>query len=75
MVEATEPTLVLGTLKLRILLGLEKIHVGVGDLGASIIGYASRMTFYIPHEPVQVIARIGDAYDAERGPVPQTARV
>jgi hypothetical protein len=50
---------------------LEIFHEGIRDVGTVVVGDTGGRTLHVLHQAVEVIARIGDADDADGGAIPQ----
>jgi hypothetical protein len=53
----------------------QKLHERVGNFGARVIGDAGGGAFNIFHQPVEVIAGVGDADDTDGRLIPEQARI
>jgi hypothetical protein len=53
----------------------QKLYKRIRDVGASVVGDASGGAFHIFHQPVEIIARVRDADDADGSLIPKRTRL
>ena len=53
------------------LAGFQELKVGIGDIGAGVVGDAGGFALHVLHQSGKIVAGIGDAGDADAGATSQ----